>query len=110
MGTRIGWLLATAAVAGGALIALLVLRNPVSTQALASTGQPAATMATSAIKGIPSDAIVIDTAHYRIHATASRKHATALGDALEAVHDAYTDLFPIRSGAVTSPVKRTFQK
>lgn len=91
---RLGWWTMAAILAGAVLIAGLSLRNPARTQA-APPRQPA-TIRESTIKGIPPDAIVVETRHYRIHATASRDHAVAVGDALEALHTAYTDLFPIR--------------
>lgn len=48
-----------------------------------------------AIIGIPTDAVAVDTKHYRIHSTASREHAAEIGQALEALHAAYAAMFPI---------------
>ena len=90
---RAVWLFATAAIAGVALIAYVALHRPAPRQTPSSRQD--ATTAPAAIKGIPPDAIVVETTHYRIHATASRDHAIAVGDALEALHAAYTELFPI---------------
>ena len=52
-------------------------------------------VAAPGIIGIPAEAVVLDTRHYRIHSTASREHAGDVGKALEALHKAYEGMFPI---------------
>lgn len=59
---------------------------------------------TSIIAGVPAGAIVIDTRHYRIHSSASPKDAAEIGQALEALHKAYGDLFPIVNDPGRLPV------
>ena len=59
---------------------------------------------TSIIPGIPAGAIIVDTAHYRIHSSASPQQAAEIGQALEALRTAYVGLFPITRDPGRLPV------
>ena len=84
------WLLALATISVAGLATYGVFRNRGQTQP--SLAPP---VTTQGIIGIPAGALVVDTRHYRIHSTASPKHAADVGEALEALHAAYAGMFPI---------------
>jgi len=80
--------MATIAVAG--LAAYGAFRNRGQAQP-----PPVPPIAPLGIVGIPAGAAIVHTRHYRIHSTASPGHAADVGEALEALHAAYTAMFPI---------------
>ena len=80
--------LATIAVAGLAAYGAFRPRG----QAQPARASPAAG---PGIIGIPAEAVVVHTRHYRIHSTASPEHAADVGKAFEELYAAYTGLFPI---------------
>lgn len=84
------WSLALATVAVAGLATCGALRNRGHAQQ-----PPAAPVATPGIIGVPAEAVVVDTRHYRIHSTASPHHASDVGQALEELYAAYASLFPI---------------
>jgi hypothetical protein len=85
------WLLVMTTMAVAGLAAYGASRNR-------GPGQPPASplIAAPEVLGIPVDAIVVDTPHYRIHSTASPEQAADVGQALEALRTAYAGMFPIQ--------------